>query len=60
MASAFAIDGNVTTRWGGAFSAGHWLQVDAPDKVNALLLDFLGEQAPIATAPAAGAGSALR
>ena len=28
MASAFAIDGNVTTRWGGAFSAGHWLQVD--------------------------------
>jgi len=39
--------------------AGHWLQVDAPDKVNALLLDFLGEQAPIATAPAAGAGSAL-
>ena len=39
--------------------AGHWLQLDAPDKVNALLLDFLGEQAPIATAPAAGAGSAL-
>ena len=28
MASAFAIDGNDTTRWGGAFSAGHWLQVD--------------------------------
>ena len=23
MASAFAIDGNDTTRWGGAFSAGH-------------------------------------
>jgi pimeloyl-ACP methyl ester carboxylesterase len=22
--------------------AGHWLQLDAPDKVNALLLDFLG------------------
>lgn len=28
MASAFAIDGNDATRWGGAFSAGHWLQVD--------------------------------
>ncbi|HEX3122801.1 MAG TPA: discoidin domain-containing protein, partial [Rhodanobacteraceae bacterium] len=28
MAAAFAIDGNDTTRWGGAFSAGHWLQVD--------------------------------
>ena len=24
--------------------AGHWLQLDAPDKVNALLLDFLGQQ----------------
>jgi len=28
MASAFAIDGDATTRWGGAFSAGHWLQID--------------------------------
>jgi pimeloyl-ACP methyl ester carboxylesterase len=25
--------------------AGHWLQVDAPDKVNTLLLDFLGQHA---------------
>jgi pimeloyl-ACP methyl ester carboxylesterase len=25
--------------------AGHWLQLDAPDTVNALLLDFLGQQA---------------
>jgi pimeloyl-ACP methyl ester carboxylesterase len=24
--------------------AGHWLQLDAPDKVNALLLDFLGQR----------------
>ena len=24
--------------------AGHWLQLDAPDKVNALLLDFLDDQ----------------
>jgi pimeloyl-ACP methyl ester carboxylesterase len=24
--------------------AGHWLQLDAPDTVNALLLDFLGQQ----------------
>ena len=24
--------------------AGHWLQLDAPDRVNALLLDFLGQQ----------------
>jgi pimeloyl-ACP methyl ester carboxylesterase len=29
--------------------AGHWLQLDAPDKVNALLLDFLGGQASSAT-----------
>jgi len=36
--------------------AGHWLQLDAPDKVNALLLDFLGGQ--VATA-AGGEGSAL-
>ena len=28
MAAAFAIDGDDATRWGGAFSAGHWLQVD--------------------------------
>ncbi|WP_433364777.1 alpha/beta fold hydrolase [Actinoplanes sp. CA-142083] len=25
--------------------AGHWLQVDAPDRVNELLLDFLGQHA---------------
>jgi pimeloyl-ACP methyl ester carboxylesterase len=37
--------------------AGHWLQLDAPDKVNALLLDFLG--GPVATAPTTGRGSAL-
>jgi hypothetical protein len=24
--------------------AAHWLQLDAPDRVNALLLDFLGQQ----------------
>lgn len=28
IASKFAIDGDETTRWGGAFSPGHWLQVD--------------------------------
>lgn len=28
MAAAFAIDGDDATRWGGAFSPGHWLQVD--------------------------------
>jgi len=28
MASALAIDGDATTRWGGAFAAQHWLQVD--------------------------------
>lgn len=28
MASALAIDGDPTTRWGGAFAAQHWLQVD--------------------------------
>jgi hypothetical protein len=28
MAAAFAIDGDDKTRWGGAFSAGHWLQLD--------------------------------
>jgi pimeloyl-ACP methyl ester carboxylesterase len=26
--------------------AGHWLQLEAPDRVNALLLGFLGEAAP--------------
>lgn len=24
--------------------AGHWLQLDAPDQINALLIDFLGEE----------------
>jgi hypothetical protein len=28
MPPAFAIDGNASTKWGGAFSPGHWLQVD--------------------------------
>ena len=28
LASAFAIDGDTRTRWGGSFSPGHWLQVD--------------------------------
>jgi pimeloyl-ACP methyl ester carboxylesterase len=32
--------------------AGHWLQLDAPDKVNALLLDFLGRQRTASPAPA--------
>ena len=27
-ASAFAIDGDLTTRWGGAFSPGNWFEVD--------------------------------
>jgi len=26
--------------------AGHWMQLDAPDKVNGLVLDFLREQSP--------------
>ena len=28
LAPAHAIDGDIKTRWGGAFSADHWLQVD--------------------------------
>ena len=28
LAPAHAIDGDAKTRWGGTFSAGHWLQVD--------------------------------
>jgi len=28
LAPAYAIDGDETTRWGGTFSPGHWLQVD--------------------------------
>lgn len=31
MASSYAIDGDTTTHWGGAFSAEHWLQVDVSD-----------------------------
>jgi pimeloyl-ACP methyl ester carboxylesterase len=38
--------------------AGHWLPLEAPDKVNALLLDFLGHDARAATTGGAGAGSA--
>jgi pimeloyl-ACP methyl ester carboxylesterase len=37
--------------------AGHWLQLDAPDRVNTLLLDFLGEQ--VATTTAAGGTPAI-
>ena len=33
--------------------AGHWLQLDAPDAVNALLLDFLGQTHERAAAIAA-------
>lgn len=34
---------NVTAPWRyeGLDGPGHWLQLDAPDQVNALLLDFL-------------------
>jgi len=28
LAPKFAIDGDPTTKWGGPFSAGHWLQID--------------------------------
>jgi len=28
MAAPMAIDGDLATRWGGAFSANHWLQID--------------------------------
>jgi hypothetical protein len=28
LAPRFAIDGDPTTKWGGPFSAGHWLQID--------------------------------
>jgi pimeloyl-ACP methyl ester carboxylesterase/2-polyprenyl-6-methoxyphenol hydroxylase-like FAD-dependent oxidoreductase len=28
--------------------AGHWMQLDAPDRVNSLLLDFLAEQSAVA------------
>ena len=28
LAASHAIDGDPKTRWGGAFSADHWLQVD--------------------------------
>jgi pimeloyl-ACP methyl ester carboxylesterase len=43
--------------------AGHWLQLDAPERLNALLLDFLGQQrestgmATVASPSVAGAGS---
>jgi hypothetical protein len=42
MASAFAIDGDPTTRWGGAFTAEHWLQVDmsATAEVAGVLLHW--------------------
>ena len=28
MSTKFAVDGDPKTRWGGAFSANHWLQLD--------------------------------
>jgi hypothetical protein len=34
MAPAFAIDGDATTKWGGAFAAHHWLQVDLGEVAN--------------------------
>lgn len=38
-------------------AAGHWLQLDAPDRVNRLLLDFLGSvPADAAAAPVQQAG----
>lgn len=42
MAPAFSIDGDPTTRWGGAFAAQHWLQVDlsAPTSVGGVLLHW--------------------
>src|SRR6185312_6711780 len=39
--------------------AGHGLPLEAPDKVNALLLDFLGHHARAATMGSAGARPAL-
>ncbi|MGW7363806.1 hypothetical protein ACWGI8_10340 [Streptomyces sp. NPDC054841] len=27
----------------GSKGPGHWLQLDAPDRINAVLLDFIGE-----------------
>jgi pimeloyl-ACP methyl ester carboxylesterase len=53
--------GHVTGSWRyeRVEDAGHWLQLDAPDKVNALLLDFLSQHVRGATAAGAGAGSAL-
>ena len=38
--------------------AGHWLQLDAPDKVNTLLLDFLGQQGEMTAARAASHSAA--
>lgn len=34
MAAAMAIDADPTTRWGGAFSADHWLQIDLSAEAN--------------------------
>lgn len=38
--------------------AGHWMQLDAPDTVNALLLDFLGQQQARASASISASHSA--
>lgn len=42
MAAAFAIDGDPTTKWGGAFTAQHWLQVDMGEvaEVGGVLLHW--------------------
>lgn len=34
MAASMAIDGDPTTRWGGAFSANHWVQIDLSAEAN--------------------------
>jgi F5/8 type C domain len=34
LASSLAIDGNIKTRWGGPFAAGHWFQLDLGDEAS--------------------------
>lgn len=47
MAPRFAIDGDAATRWGGAFSPGHWLQVDLgrEARIGGLMLRWEGAYA---------------
>jgi hypothetical protein len=42
MVPAFAIDGDASTKWGGAFSPGHWLQVDLsrPAAIGGVLIHW--------------------